>query len=175
MTANTAFTETEIDSARCRPCQEGSLPEASRPQVSGARRGSSTEVAMNRLEIETSLKRRSRVILALAGSFRANHIGKLGWLIESALGTGMHVTVSLAGLKSADQKAVRAILNWRDQGVRILHCPEYVREWLRTETEGCESAAESVQAGGDGRRAASTGNAAVAEGQLAHSSSEGEP
>lgn len=130
---------------------------------------------MNQLEIETSLKRRSRVILSLAGSFRANHVGKLHRLVESARGMGMRVTLSLAGLTSADQEAVRNILNWRDQGVRILHCPEYVRDWLRTETEVCESAAEIVPAGGDGRRAASTPDVAVAAGQLAHSSNEGAP
>lgn len=120
---------------------------------------------MKQLEIETSLKRRSRVILSLAGSLRASHIGKLLMLVESARGMGMRVTLSLARLKSADQEAVRGILNWRDREVRILHCPEYVREWLRTETEVHESATEAVQPDG-------TVSAAVHEGRFAGNTKE---
>lgn len=130
---------------------------------------------MNQLEIETSLKRGSRVILSLAGSFRANHVSKLLMLVQSAQNMGLRVILSLARLKSADRDAVRSILNWRYRGVRIVHCPAYIREWLCNEEEVCESPGEPGQADAGGGHAESTPDGAIAEAQLARNSKEVAP
>ena len=96
---------------------------------------------MTRLEVATSFRGSSRVVLSLSGGLHANHLLKLLMLIQSAQGLGLRVTLDLAQLRSVDREALTEIIGWRDYGVQIHRCPEYVQERFRTE----KAAAVSTQ------------------------------
>jgi len=95
-----------------------------------------------RLEVETSFRGESRVVLSLSGGLHTNHLAKLLMLVQSAQGLGLQVTLNLAPLKSVDREALRGILGWRDRGVQFLQCPEYVQRWVRGEILGAGASAE---------------------------------
>ena len=98
---------------------------------------------MTRLELATSFRGNSRVVLSLSGGLQINHLVKLLMLVQSAQGLGLRVTLDLAQLRSVDREALREIVGWRDYGVQIRRCPEYVQEWFRTEKAAAGSTGPS--------------------------------
>lgn len=104
------------------------------------------------LEIEASFPGSSCVVLSLAGGLQASHLTKLRMLVQSAQGLGLHVTLNLVPLQSAELGALREALNWRDDDVTILGCPGYVESWVRNEVHAGEARVAPVSISGSAPR-----------------------
>jgi hypothetical protein len=72
--------------------------------------------------------------LALCGRIQSNHID----CIRSAMSEGRgHKILDLSEVTLVDVGAVRFLIRCEDEGVELIQCPPYVREWiLRERAEG---------------------------------------
>lgn len=69
----------------------------------------------------------SVVILILSGRIEAEHIPELQALIDEENGG---ITLDLGEVNLVDREAVRFLRRSEANGIRIDHCPAYVREWI---------------------------------------------
>ena len=76
--------------------------------------------------------------LQLSGRFRSDLID----FVRSALNQGCaHKILDLSDITLVDVEVVRFLNRCDDEGIEVVHCPPYVREWMRRER------AEEGQAG----------------------------
>ena len=81
------------------------------------------------LKIERiSDKRRTRI--RLSGGFRVEHIDQVKAEIE---GCHPNVALDLEEVDQVDIDAVRFLNGCKSQGIRMLHCSAYIREWMLQE------------------------------------------
>jgi hypothetical protein len=64
----------------------------------------------------------------------AEHIAGLKGLFEPVL-DGQRVILDLIHLKLVDREAVRVLMRCESDGMKLEHCPAYVREWMRRERD----------------------------------------
>ena len=87
------------------------------------------------LKIErTSGKRRTRI--RLSGAFRSEHLDQVKVEIERG---GPRVALDLEEVDLADVDAIRFLNACEADGVEVLNCSPYIREWMfqeRTESPG---------------------------------------
>lgn len=75
---------------------------------------------------------RSRTRLRLIGRLESDYIAS----IESALSDGSaHKILDLSEVTLVDVGMVRFLKRCEDQGIELLQCPPYVREWIGRERE----------------------------------------
>ena len=78
------------------------------------------------LKIEQiSGKRRTRI--RLSGQVRAEHLDQLNAEIER---TGPRVALDLEEVDLVDIEGVRFLNGCLAQGISVLHCSPYIREWM---------------------------------------------
>ena len=80
------------------------------------------------LKIEESFEGGSPM-LRLCGRIQAAHLDAL----EAQIGNRPGVVLDLAEVTLVDVDAVRFLNACEAKGVRLRHCPAYVREWIRRE------------------------------------------
>ena len=81
------------------------------------------------LKIEQiSGKRRARI--RLSGGFRVEHIDQVKSEIERC---EAHVALDLEEVDLVDVEAVRFLNACQSEGIRMLHCAAYIREWMLRE------------------------------------------
>ncbi|MGH9443787.1 MAG: STAS domain-containing protein [Thermoanaerobaculia bacterium] len=85
------------------------------------------------LKIEKTSETAARVTFFLSGRISADHVPELNKLLRKALGAGQAVTLDLEGVGLVDRKAVEFFTKGEGAKSKLLHCPVYVREWLRCE------------------------------------------
>ncbi len=79
------------------------------------------------LRIEEGSDGRNR-LLRLSGRIDGDHLAELQTQIG---GNRLGVVLDLEEITVVDQEAVRYLRRWEIEGLRLLHCPPYVREWIR--------------------------------------------
>ena len=74
--------------------------------------------------------------LRLSGRIRSDHIA----CIRSAMNDGStRKILDLSEVKLVDNAVVRFLIGCEDEGIELVQCPPYVREWmLRERTEGAQ-------------------------------------
>jgi len=86
------------------------------------------------LKIEKTSESGKHVVYALSGQISAAHVGELEKLVKGARREGRQVTLDLEGVGLVEREAVRFFSATASSGIRLQHCPVYVREWMRGES-----------------------------------------
>ena len=68
----------------------------------------------------------------LSGQFQAEHIAELKKQLQD---NGSRFVLDLTEVTVVDVEVVRFLGVCEANGVRIVHCPRYIREWLNRERE----------------------------------------
>jgi anti-anti-sigma regulatory factor len=68
--------------------------------------------------------------IRLIGHFQAEHIGELKKQLED---DGSQLALDLKEVTIVDVEVVRFLGSREAAGVKIVHCPRYVREWIARE------------------------------------------
>jgi hypothetical protein len=76
-------------------------------------------------------KRRTRI--RLSGEFRAQHLDQLKAEIECG---GLRVALDLEEVHLVDVEGVRFLNACVAEGISVLHCSPYIREWMLRERAG---------------------------------------
>ncbi len=71
-----------------------------------------------------------RTILRLIGRIRSEHLGELKAQIE---GGGSRIALDLDEVSLVDVEVIRFLLTCEGEGVRVLRCPPYIRQWISQE------------------------------------------
>jgi hypothetical protein len=67
--------------------------------------------------------------LLLSGRIQSEDLAS----IRLAMDAGMHRMLDLVDVSLVDLAVVRFLICCEDEGVELLHCPPYVREWMTRE------------------------------------------
>ena len=82
------------------------------------------------LKIERiSGKHRARI--RLSGAFRCDHLGQ----VRAEINRGGPVALDLKEVDLVDVEAVRFLNAREDEGISVLHCSPYIRQWMFRERE----------------------------------------
>ena len=74
----------------------------------------------------------NRVLLRVSGRVTGEHVGTLKTLLEEE---NSALTLDLKEVRLVDGEAVRLLAIHEAEGVRIINCPLYIREWIKRERE----------------------------------------
>ena len=85
------------------------------------------------LRVERSA-RDKYTVFALSGRMEAEHIPALKELFELGLNP-QRVILDLSELKLLDREGVRFLTRCEADGMKLEHCPAYVREWIQREKD----------------------------------------
>jgi hypothetical protein len=80
-----------------------------------------------------------RTCIRLSGHFRSEHIHQL----KAELEQGGRIALDLAEVDLVDVECIRFLNTCEMQGIRVLHCSPYVKEWMLLE----QSAGKKDQSG----------------------------
>jgi len=76
------------------------------------------------------------VVLSLSGCMDEDHVAELKTLIASEA-KGRRIVLDLRNLTLAGQEVIGFLARCQADGIALLNCPPYVREWItRTRVEG---------------------------------------
>jgi ABC-type transporter Mla MlaB component len=70
------------------------------------------------------------ITLKLSGRIQEEHLPLLQTEIQACEGVPQ---LDLADVKLVDRSSVRFLIRWESQGIQLLHCPLYIREWISRE------------------------------------------
>jgi hypothetical protein len=70
--------------------------------------------------------------LAVSGRIGSEHLADLRGFLEQERGYG--VVLDLCEVKLVDVEVVRFLVHCQTQGVRLVNCPGYVKEWMARES-----------------------------------------
>lgn len=85
------------------------------------------------LKIERKAETGKRVTFRLFGKVTSEHVAEVTRLTRLARRAGKKVTLDLEGVGLIDRGAMEFFSHGDGCDVKLLHCPQYVREWLRCE------------------------------------------
>ncbi len=71
------------------------------------------------------------MIFALSGRIEEQHVTELWKLVEAETQVA-DVTLDLVEVRLVDREAVRFFAACEARGIKLEHCPSYVREWIET-------------------------------------------
>ena len=83
------------------------------------------------LRVQISAKGEA-VAFTLSGRIRAGEVEELQKLFE-AEGQTRRIVLDLKEVKLVDREVVRFLARCEAQGIRLDHCPPYIREWIKGE------------------------------------------
>ncbi len=75
---------------------------------------------------------RGKTTVRLSGHFQAEHIEELN---EQLQDNGPRLVLDLTEVTVVDVEVVRFLGTCEANGVKIVHCPRYIREWMNRERE----------------------------------------
>jgi hypothetical protein len=73
-----------------------------------------------------------KTTIRLIGRFQSEHVEELKKQIQS---NGTHLALDLLEVTLVDLGVVQFLALCEAEGVELLHCPSYVREWIRRERQ----------------------------------------
>ncbi|HEX4166876.1 MAG TPA: hypothetical protein VHZ55_15530 [Bryobacteraceae bacterium] len=83
------------------------------------------------LRVERSA-RQGFTVFELSGRMEAEHIAGLKELFELGLNR-QRIILDLIDLKLVDRDGVKFLMRCEAEGMKLEHCPAYVREWMERE------------------------------------------
>jgi anti-anti-sigma regulatory factor len=83
------------------------------------------------LKIEMTLRER-RTIIKLVGRIRAEHLDELKAQIRASV---PKIVLDLGEVSLVDADAVRFLSTCESEGIQLLNCSAYIREWIVRERE----------------------------------------
>jgi hypothetical protein len=83
------------------------------------------------MKIEKASQRGTATV-RLSGHFQSEHIGELNRQIQDQ---GPRFVLDLKEVTVVDVEVVRYFGACETNGVQIVHCPRYIREWMNRERE----------------------------------------
>ena len=83
------------------------------------------------MKIETA-SQPGETTLRLSGQFQAEHIAELRKQLQD---NGPRVVLDLTEVTVVDVEVVRFFGACEANGVSVVHCPRYIREWMNRERE----------------------------------------
>jgi hypothetical protein len=86
------------------------------------------------LRIERSVDG-EEVRFTISGRIEAEHLAELQRLIDEETGAHRALVVDLEEVKLVARDAVSFLVLCQARGIRLDHCPGYVREWIRHASE----------------------------------------
>lgn len=75
------------------------------------------------------------VRLALSGRIEGVHLAELERAVADESAAACAITLDLDGVRLADREAIRFLARCEAHGMRLAHCPAYVREWIARERD----------------------------------------
>ena len=75
---------------------------------------------------------RGKSTVRLSGHFQAEHIGELNRQLHD---NGPRCVLDLTEVTVVDVEVVRFFGSCETNGVKFVHCPRYIREWMNRERE----------------------------------------
>ena len=72
------------------------------------------------------------VVFALSGRIEAERVAELQCLLASE-GADHRIVLDLEGIDLVDRDTVKFLARCRTDGIRLEHCPAYIREWILRE------------------------------------------
>jgi len=72
------------------------------------------------------------VVFKVSGRMDVETVGDLTGLFTSEA-KGRRIVLDLLELTLVDQEAVRFLLGCEEDGIELLNCPTYIREWITRE------------------------------------------
>jgi anti-anti-sigma regulatory factor len=75
---------------------------------------------------------RGKTTLRLSGQFQAEHIAELNGQLQD---NGPRFVLDLTEVTVVDVEVVRFFGACEANGVKVVHCPRYIREWISRERE----------------------------------------
>jgi hypothetical protein len=84
------------------------------------------------LRIERSVDG-EEVRLTISGRIEAEHVAELQRLLDEETGDHRALVLDLKDVKLVARDAMSFFVRCQARGVRLEHCPSYVREWIRHE------------------------------------------
>lgn len=86
------------------------------------------------MKIEKS-SRDGKTTIRLIGNFQSEHIAELKKQVQD---NGPQFVLDLKEVTLVDLEVVRYLCGCKECGVKFLHCPRYVTEWMARERKGSE-------------------------------------
>jgi hypothetical protein len=86
------------------------------------------------LRIERSVDG-EEVRLTISGRIEAEHVAEIQRLIDEETRDHRALVLDLKDVKLVARDAMSFFVRCQARGVRLDHCPSYVREWIRHESE----------------------------------------
>jgi hypothetical protein len=88
-------------------------------------------------QVERALKiernsQRGKTTVRLIGRFQSEHIGELEKQLQAS---GPRCVLDLKEVTLVDVEVVRFLSVYESHGVEIVHCSQYIREWMVRERE----------------------------------------
>jgi len=78
------------------------------------------------LKIEKD-SQRGKTTIRLIGHFQSEHVGELRRQLQ---GNGPQLVLDLKEVTIVDVEVVRFLGACKADGVKIVHCPQYIRKWM---------------------------------------------
>jgi len=75
---------------------------------------------------------RQKITLRLSGRLRSEHLGELTQQIQS---DQSRIALDLSEVVLVDVEAVRFLNTCEENGIELLHCAPFIREWMRREQD----------------------------------------
>lgn len=69
--------------------------------------------------------------IRLSGEFRSDRLGQ----VRAEINRGRPVLLDLAEVDLVDVEAIRFLNAREDEGISVLHCSPYIKEWMSRERE----------------------------------------
>ena len=69
------------------------------------------------------------VLFTLSGRIQADDVAELQRLFDLEANK-QHLTLDLHEVKLVDREAVRFLARCEAEGITLVHCPAYIREWI---------------------------------------------
>jgi hypothetical protein len=92
------------------------------------------------LRIEKQAKGKSFTNLKLSGRMQADGLSELRGEIQKC----KHLSLDLEEITLLDRDSVRFLIRCESEGVRLINCPLYVREWITREKGQMNNAPDLV-------------------------------
>jgi anti-anti-sigma regulatory factor len=74
--------------------------------------------------------RGGKTTVRLSGHFQAEHVGELNQQLQN---NGPRFVLDLEEVTVVDVEVVRFLGACEDNRVKIVHCPQYIRQWINRE------------------------------------------
>jgi|SRR5579862_4575103 len=94
----------------------------------------------DRMEAMLNIQRQSsngRVVLSLSGRIEMEDVAELQRLL-SLEAADQTIVLDLQDVTLIDRDAVKFLASWEAEGIQLVNCPAYIREWMGAERQSSQ-------------------------------------